>query len=78
MKYFRCKNKRKAVDSERWRKSRLENRVISSFFMFTSEVMVFNMSKVVRILIKTIKNQLPFGQIDRRKIILKTRIFRYM
>lgn len=77
MKYFRCKNKRKAVDSERW-KSRLENRVISSFFMFTSEVMVFNMSKVVRILIKTIKNQLPFGQIDRRKIILKTRIFRYM
>ena len=77
MKYFRCKNKRKAVDSERW-KSRLENRVILSFFMFTSEVMVFNMSKVVRILIKTIKNQLPFGQIDRRKIILKTRIFRYM
>lgn len=77
MKYFRCKNKRKAVDSERW-KSRLENRVILSFFMFTSEVMVFNISKVVRILIKTIKNQLPFGQIDRRKIILKTRIFRYM
>lgn len=77
MKYFRCKNKRKAVDSERW-KSRLENRVISSFFMFPSEVMVFNISKVVRILIKTIKNQLPFGQIDRRKIILKTRIFRYM
>ena len=77
MKHFRCKNKRKAVDSERW-KSRLENRVISSFFMFISEVMVFNMSKVVCILIKTIKNQLPFGQIDRRKIILKTRIFRYM
>ena len=39
------------------------------FLMFTSEVIVFKMSKVVRILIKTAKNQLQFGQIDGGTII---------
>ena len=34
------------------------------FLMFTSEVIASKESKVVHILIKTAKNQLPFGQID--------------
>ena len=41
------------------------------FLKFTSEVMVFKESKVVRILIKTAKNQLPFGQIEMEKSLIK-------
>ena len=39
--------------------------------MFTSKIMVLKMSEVVLILIKTTKNQLPFGQIDGGIIISK-------
>ena len=39
--------------------------------MLTSKIMVLKMSEVVLILIKTTKNQLPFGQIDGGIIISK-------
>ena len=41
------------------------------FLKFTPEVMVFKESKVVRILIKTAKNQLPFGQIETEESLIK-------